>query len=83
MTLDLMTKEQLREALNQQWPRPLRERAFREILRRCPKVVIPGTRWPLYNLDAVLGWIRQQVVPAVPATRPETSLHRSRARKSA
>lgn len=78
--MPLMTRQQLWEALRKVWP--MGPAKFCAIVRLAPRILIPGTRRAVYDYDAVLAWIREQsFTPGV--ARPGTSLHRSRARKSA
>lgn len=79
----LLRRVQLEKALRRELPGGIGSRAFKEIVLRCPRVVVPGRKCPLFDLYEVSAWLRSQVeMPrvAAPEPRPE-ALHRRRGRK--
>ena len=80
----LLRRVQLEKALRRDLPGGIGSRAFKAIIERCPRVVVPGRKCPLFDFDEVSAWLKSQVtIPRVttPEPRPE-ALHRRRARPS-
>ncbi len=75
-----LNRTELHAAVAGEFPGMRSRNSFEKLLPLLPYVQVPGikTRW--YDLEVVIGWIRQHMIfpaPAVPS-----SLHRTRPRRA-